>query len=187
MADDPSNPEHTHKRLVPASLALVSASQALVNLPAWEDEQPAVKEVYDRYYDLCRIASALGLPRPPWDDYGDHQLWARVFRLWFEEVRGNLEAKGLLLSDERVPGGAAPASEPAMPQRKRRRCYERDHIWLAWKDEGLGYAAIRDKWNAECGDHGGKPIGRGRSGSDSVRQGVTTARKERDGERAQGG
>ena len=73
-----------------------------------------------------------------------------------------------------VPGN------PVANANARRPCYVRDHLWLKWHDEeGLGIAAIRDRWNRECGQHGGRSIGKGRPGRDVVKEGLRKAREER--------
>jgi hypothetical protein len=68
------------------------------------------------------------------------------------------------------PGAEAPARRP---------CYERDHLWLQWEDEGLSPAKNRDRWNREYQQHGGATIGERRSGRDVVKEALKKARQER--------
>jgi hypothetical protein len=65
---------------------------------------------------------------------------------------------------------------------RRRPCYDRDHLWRQWAEEGLGLAAIRDLWNERYNQYGGEPIGKGRSGMDTVKTALKKARKEREEE-----
>ena len=63
--------------------------------------------------------------------------------------------------------------------REQRRCYVRDHTFLKWSGEGMGHAAIRDKWNAEYPDQA-ISLSNKESGRDVVKQGIKKARSERD-------
>jgi hypothetical protein len=60
----------------------------------------------------------------------------------------------------------------------RRACYRRDHLWLKWQDEEMRPAKIRDRWNREYQQHGGKPIGKGKNGLWTVYQGLKKAHLE---------
>jgi hypothetical protein len=102
-----------------------------------------------------------------------------LFRLemanWLEEkvVRGWPP-----LPEELMAG--PPEDAPPAQTDKRRPCYERDHLWLQWhEEEGLGPAAIRDRWNQEFAQHGGAKIGVKRAGFDVVAEGLKKARKEK--------
>jgi hypothetical protein len=65
---------------------------------------------------------------------------------------------------------------PELPGAPRRRpMYDRDHLWLRWREEGLLPAAIFRKWNAEYGRHGDAPV----SGRLVVTQGIQKAKRER--------
>jgi hypothetical protein len=51
----------------------------------------------------------------------------------------------------------APPTPPAPSGPRHRPCYARDHLWLRWHlEEGLGPAKIRDKWNREYREYGGR-------------------------------
>jgi len=71
--------------------------------------------------------------------------------------------------------------------RPRRRCYERDHEWLrCHKQERMGMAAIRDRWNAMTDEARRKvaplaweKIGNGRSGRDTVKSALKVAEGEK--------
>jgi hypothetical protein len=60
----------------------------------------------------------------------------------------------------------------------KRSCYERDHTFLKWRTEGLTPAKIRDRWNREHADRPEDQIGQGEQGSDIVKKGIKTARRE---------
>jgi len=57
----------------------------------------------------------------------------------------------------------------------RRPCYDRDHTWLRWSNEGMTPAKIRDRWNRE---HPEATIGAGESGRDVVKKGLDAARED---------
>jgi hypothetical protein len=58
-----------------------------------------------------------------------------------------------------------------LPKTRQRRCYQRDHTFLKWHDDGLKPAEIRQRWNRE---HPHQQVSR-----ESVVTGLKTARKER--------
>jgi hypothetical protein len=90
----PSNSTQADReRLDAAALALISAFQAALDLPPWEDDKSASSAVDNAYFALCRIAAELELPRPPSNDAGDHRVWARLFRRWWEEAQGKTDAR----------------------------------------------------------------------------------------------
>jgi hypothetical protein len=71
------------------------------------------------------------------------------------------------------------AEVPELPSGPRRRpAFDRDHLWLKWRNEGLLPACIYRKWNAECGQHGGARV----SDRRVVAQGIRKAKRERDRE-----
>lgn len=81
-----------------------------------------------------------------------------------------------------VPTPAAPPQPAAIQPEgiKRRPCYDRDHLWLMWReDEKMGPAAIRDRWNREFARYGGQGIATGRPGRDVVKEGLRKAKAER--------
>lgn len=67
------------------------------------------------------------------------------------------------------------AIEPNQDQTKKRRCYDRDHLWLKWQREGIGIAAIRDRWNQE---NPSARIETGEAGRDLVKKGIKRAESE---------
>jgi hypothetical protein len=68
----------------------------------------------------------------------------------FEPV---FEVIDLIASRIRLESMLQPSNESVAPGGKSPRpCYERDHTWLEWSDDGLGHAAIRDRWNKENPD-----------------------------------
>ena len=79
-----------------------------------------------------------------------------------------------------------PASYSMSPGR-RRPAYERDHLWLKWRDvEEIGPAAIRDRWNGMSGEErkticprAANCIGSGEPGREVVRKALKRARRER--------
>ena len=58
---------------------------------------------------------------------------------------------------------------------KQRPCYDRDHQWLEWCQEGLTPAKIRDRWNKENPD---QSIAKGEHGRDVVKKGLKAAENE---------
>jgi hypothetical protein len=63
--------------------------------------------------------------------------------------------------------------------RRRYRHYERDHLWLDWANQGMTPAQIRDRWNREYRQYGGRPIGEKRRGYDVVKKALKKAQEER--------
>lgn len=69
----------------------------------------------------------------------------------------------------------------------RRPAYERDHLWLRWRDvEGLRPAAIRDRWNRMSGEERksicprcADQIGSDETGREVVKKALKQARRER--------
>jgi hypothetical protein len=72
------------------------------------------------------------------------------------------------------PAGCGAAATPC-----KRPCYDRDHLWLTWADDGLRPAGIRDRWNKEYQLHGGKPVRGKQVGAQVVKTGLKKARAER--------
>jgi hypothetical protein len=81
------------ERLDAATLVLISSAQAVADLPSWQNDEGEQKAAYNAYFALCRLAAELKLPRPPSNDAGDHRVWARVFRRWWEESNGMMDAR----------------------------------------------------------------------------------------------
>jgi hypothetical protein len=73
-------------------------------------------------------------------------------------------------------GELLPPDAAHKPADGKRPCYDRDHQFLQWHEQGLGNAAIRDRWNERHPT--AESIGQGRSGSDVVKQGLKKAKAE---------
>jgi hypothetical protein len=72
---------------------------------------------------------------------------------------------------------AVAVARTAGPIKPRRPCYDRDHTWLRWhEEEGMGPAAIRDRWNKE---HPKERIAKGEGGRDLIEKALRKARAER--------
>jgi hypothetical protein len=69
------------------------------------------------------------------------------------------------------PAAEAQAAANSAPK-QRRRCYDRDHDWLAQYEAGKGLAAIRDEWNSANAKNPVK--------WETVKKGVAKAKKERE-------
>jgi hypothetical protein len=67
---------------------------------------------------------------------------------------------------------------PALPPGVKRRCGLRDHLWLRWKREGLTASEIRDRWNVEYAQYGGRKIATKTRGLSVVLQGLRRAEEE---------
>jgi hypothetical protein len=65
----------------------------LLKVPAWEDEAEARNAARDRYLTLCRVAAALGLPRPPGQGSQDWSAWLGEAEVWYAEAEGALEGR----------------------------------------------------------------------------------------------
>jgi len=72
-----------------------------------------------------------------------------------------------------------PDEQPQKPAsgsaKKRRPCFDRDQVFLNYKNEGLGDAAIRDRWNAE-NPH--ETVGDGTPGREVVKKGIAAAKAD---------
>jgi hypothetical protein len=75
-------------RLNAAAGALLDAVTAYLKVPAWEDAAAAEAEGRRRFLTLCRVAAALGLPRPPGLESRDWACWVREIELWLAEAAG---------------------------------------------------------------------------------------------------
>jgi hypothetical protein len=157
--------------------------------------------------DLLRLLRALGptVPLSGLTADGDDVVKARALRVHRLADAGNADAvveelramgptngtpaagvlahwlrEGLVLEMLGLqPFGAAggePAGETEGPPRP---CYDRDHLWLRWREEGMKPAAIRNRWNQEYAQYGGDKIGTGRPGYEVVKQALARARKEK--------
>jgi hypothetical protein len=156
--------------------------------------------------DLLRLLRALGQAGPPSAQPadGDDIVRARALQVYrladagdadavFEELR-RLRAtdgaptagvlarwlrEGLVLEMLGLQPFGAAGGEPAnAPEQAPRPCYDRDHLWLRWREEGMKPAAIRNRWNKEYAHYGGEKIGTGRPGYEVVKQALARARKE---------
>jgi hypothetical protein len=157
--------------------------------------------------DLLRLLRALGPARPlsALTAGGDGAVKARVLQVYrladagnagavFEELRrlgatdgppaagvlAHWLREGLVLEMLGLQPFGAAGGEPAdAPEHSLRPCYDRDHLWLRWSEEGMRPAAIRNRWNKEYAQYGGEKIGTGRPGYGVVKQGLMRACKEK--------
>jgi hypothetical protein len=74
------------------------------------------------------------------------------------------------------PDADNPPTVEAVDGAGKRPCYSRDHTWLAWSEQGMRPATIRDRWNR---DHPAEKIGSGASGYQVVKTALRKARSER--------
>jgi hypothetical protein len=83
--------------------------------------------------------------------------------------------------EQDVPAATPPLPRSGKRKRKKRLCYDRDHLWLSWhetagSDTFHSPANIRDKWNRE---NPTATISDGELGRDLVEKGIQKARNER--------
>jgi hypothetical protein len=67
------------------------------------------------------------------------------------------------------------ANPRQVPAGVKRPCAERDHTFLAWSEDGMKPAAIRDRWNKE---HPKEHVGDGGPGRDIVKKGIRAAQQD---------
>jgi hypothetical protein len=100
-------------------------------------------------------------------------MWSMIHAI----VQGLMTKQGRVYWIRDLPSMQGTDVEPI---RRRRPCFERDHLWLQWHDAGLKPAAIRDRWNAEYQQHGGPPLNKCKeSARQVIKEGLKKARKER--------
>jgi hypothetical protein len=144
---------------------------------------PCHRAVLDVEAELQRLGLDLNPPNPLVVQGGEMALHAAVMGLrcllletgWtslpckettqMPNVSRQLERLRLIVADL----AALPGSP--LPKTKQRRCYQRDHTFLKWHDDGLKPAEIRQRWNRE---HPHQQVSR-----ESVVTGLKTAREER--------
>lgn len=118
---------------------------------------------------------------------GDYQkaqaiLLNRKADSWYsgggQEPERAAEETAIEAGDELAPIEAEAEQHSVEPlaTRQRRPCYDRDHLWLKLKSDGMGIAAIRDQWNEE---HPNDKIGSGASGYQVVKTGLKKAAAEK--------
>jgi hypothetical protein len=86
-------------------------------VPPGEDEAGAGNAVRDRFLALCRVAAALGLPRPPGQGLQDWAAWWGETEIWYAEAEGALEGR----SDEAPPDAE---DGPELPEQWDRQAWE---------------------------------------------------------------
>lgn len=112
---------------------------------------------------------------------------ADLERWWKLSLGAEPSVSGDVPKESEEPSPAEPEGDAEGP--KRRRCYQRDHLWLKWLEDGhLKKGEIRDRWN-KLSDKQRKKlcpnswtrIATGKSGWYVVRTALKKARKETGG------